>query len=108
LKDSTDVKNSFAVWGPYIPMGIGDFLLQIKLLATNNEEEKPIAFVDIASDYGKFVLAKKELTINDTSSDSINFELEFSCKKRLHNVEFRFYNYGTADIEIKEIRLIEK
>jgi hypothetical protein len=108
LKDSTDVKNSFAVWGPYIPMGIGDFLLQIKLLATNNEEEKPIAFVDIASDYGKYVLAKKELTINDTSSDSINFELEFSCKKRLHNVEFRFYNYGTADIEIKEIRLIEK
>lgn len=107
-KDSIDVKNSFAVWGPYIPLGIGNYLLKIKLSVKNSELNKPIALFDVASDYGKNILLKKELKTVDVISDTALFELEFLCKKRLKNLEFRIFNYGTADLIIEEIKLIEK
>ena len=108
LKDSIDLRNSYVVCGPYIPLGIGDYLLKFKLYAKNTEKDKSIALFDVSFDYGKTVLVKKELKIIDVSSDTTLFELEFSCKKRLTNIEFRIFNYGTADLLIEEIKLIEK
>ncbi len=107
-KDSIDVKNSYAVWGPYIPLGIGNYLLKIKLSTKNSEQDKPIALFDVASDYGRNILTKKELRTIDFISDTTHFDLEFSCERRLKNLEFRIFIYGTADLIIDEIKLIEK
>lgn len=107
-KDSIDLKNSYAVWGPFIPLGIGDYLVKIKLSAKNTEQDKPIASFQVTSNYGKRVFIEKELRTIDVKSENSLFELNFSSKERLTNLEIRILNYGTADLIIKEIKLIEK
>ncbi len=108
LKDSTSLKNSYVMWGPYFPLGIGDFVVQFKLTTKTNEPET-IALFDVVADYGETILAKKEMnTKNLSSKEEDFFEVDFSTDKRYTNIEFRIYYYGNSDLIIENVKLIEK
>jgi hypothetical protein len=108
-KDSTQLKNNFVIWGPYYPIGIGDFVVEYEITINNIEKDKPIAMFDVVADYGKTKLVQKELiTENSDNKITENFSLEFKTTKRYTNIEFRTYFYGNSDLIIKNIRLIEK
>jgi len=107
-KDSADLKNAYVVYGPYMPLGVGDYFLKIKFHAENIDRNKPLALFDVASDYGNNILVRKEIHTAEDVSDSTLVELQFSCENRVKNLEFRIFNYGTADLFIEEIKLIER
>lgn len=107
-KDSMDLINDYAVWGPFTQLLVGNYSLQINLTVENATPGEPIGFIDVSYNFGENVLTEKELVPTDSLSSSIPFEIEFSTKERLSGVEFRVFSKGGADITIKEVKLIEK
>lgn len=106
-KDKSNLKNNYVISGPYLPIGIGDFIITYKLKIKNIRNAQPIAIFDIVADYGKTIIAKKELTAKELDSKGY-FELPFSTEKRYTDIEFRTYYYGNSDLIIEKIQLIEK
>lgn len=106
-KGKSDLKNNYVISGPYLPIGIGDFIIKYKLKIENIRDAQPIAMFDIVADYGKTILAKKKLSAEKLDSNGY-FELSFSTEKRYTNIEFRTYYYGNSDLIIKKIQLVEK
>lgn len=108
-KDSINLKDNYVVWGPYIPIGIGDFIVKYKLKIENAEKKQPIAMFDVAVDYGKKILAKEYLNNEKLDvNENQYFEISFSTDKRYSNVEFRIYYYGNSNLNIESVKLIEQ
>jgi len=106
-KKSTSLINEYAVCGPYLQIGVGNFKIKYKLSVENAVEGQAIAMFDVAADYGKTVFTQKEFMIK--KQDSINyFELSFSTDKRYSNLEFRTYYYGNGNLTIEEMQLVEE
>lgn len=109
LQDSVGLKNNYVIWGPNLDLGIGNFVVRYKLNMENVTGNKAIAKFDVTTDYGSSVLISKELKSEDWPQiENGSFDVEFSCSKRVRNVEFRILYYGNADLIIDKLELIEK
>lgn len=107
-KDSLNAANRHVIWGPYIHiLGKGNYRIVIKGTARNVESEKPIALFDAVAEYGRDEYGKKVISAADIVNDSFEVTMDFSFHNRCRNIEFRVYNYGTADLTIESIMLIE-
>ncbi|QGY46763.1 hypothetical protein GM418_24825 [Maribellus comscasis] len=102
-----ELKDKYIIWGPYLPIGIGDFTIKYKLKIENIRDANPVAKFDIVAGYGKTVLAQKTLSAEKLDSSGY-FELSFRTDKRYRDIEFRTYFYGNSDLIIKELQLVEK
>jgi hypothetical protein len=108
LKNSPSLKNKYVSWGPYWPIGIGDFVLTYKVKIKDSSKGQPIAKLNVVANYGKTIIAKKELIIKELDSNGNgHFNLEFSTDKRYTNIEFSIYYYGNCDLIIEKIQLTE-
>ncbi len=106
-KSIPSIHNKYAIWGPYIQLGKGDYLLKYSVRATNINQNGPIAVIDIVTEHGTHEIAKKEVIQSDPSNNqSIDIEIQFECNERYTNVEFRLLHYGNADLVVENVRLI--
>lgn len=106
--DSGIYQNSFFVFGPYMPLGIGSFKVNFYIKAIPKNEEL-IGSFQVTSDWGNNLLVSKKLSNMDlTSKDGYEYIiLEFDTKKRHRDVEFRIYYTGNADLYFEHLRIIE-
>jgi len=102
-------KDKYMVFGPYTPIGIGDFKAQFSL-KTVPKNDDIFALLDVSAERGKIQLATKKISKNDFISVGKYeyIELEFKPTKRYSNIEFRIYYYGNADLYFDHVKLIEK
>lgn len=104
-------KEKHVVFGPFIPIGIGDFKAWFYIKTIQNNKDSAFALLDVTADYGKIQLASKKLSKIDFTTIENNYEyidLDFTTSKRYNGVEFRIYFYGNADLYFDHIKLIEK
>jgi len=107
--DCDSCKERFIIYGPYIPIGIGEFTVSFYIKANNFKNNNPIALLNVMADWGKTKLAeiiidKNDFPINDYSYIDINFK----TSKRYNNIEFRMYYYGNANLYFDHIILKEE
>jgi len=102
-------KENFFVYGPFIPIGIGDFTIRFYMKSTNLKNDNPIAKIDVSVDWGKNILASRKITKTELNNNIYtNCDLNFNTTKRYNGVEFRIYYYGNADLFFDHLELIEK
>jgi len=102
-------KERFIVFGPYIPIGIGEFTVSFNIKANNFKNANPIAFLDVVADWGTTELAKTVINKDYFPIDDYTrIELDFKTSKRYNNIEFRIYYYGNADLHFDQIVLKER
>lgn len=107
--DCDTCKERFVVYGPYVSIGIGDFIAGFKIKADNLKNDNPIAKLDVVADWGTTKLAEMEIDKDDVSSGEYAYiDLDFKTLKRYSNVEFRIYYYGNADLYFDQVFLKEK
>ncbi len=107
--DCDSCKERFIIYGPYIPIGIGEFTVSFNIKANNFKNANPIALLDVVADWGTTKLAeikiyKEDFPINDYTY----IDLDFETSKRYNNIEFRIYYYGNANLYFDQIVLKEK
>jgi hypothetical protein len=102
-------KEKYIVFGPYIPLGIGNFKVQYNI-KTVPKNDDIFALLDVTAEWGQNQLAAKKISKNDFISVGKYeyIELEFETTKRYSNIEFRILYYGNADLYFDHVKLIEK
>jgi hypothetical protein len=106
---SDTCNNRYFIYGPYIPVGIGEFCARFYLKAKNITSDTSFAILDVAGDWGAVQLAKMNIAKADFSNSRYNYiDLDFKTSKRFTNIEFRIYYYGHADIYFDHLELKEK
>lgn len=96
------------LYGPYMPLGIGEFTVNFNLKASDFKTDKPIAVVEVTADNGETPLAHKEISKKDfADSDFIDLALAVKTEKRYRNVEFRVYFYGRANLWFHHVHIRE-
>ncbi len=107
--DCNTCKENTFIYGPYIPIGIGNFTVRFYMKATKFKNDYPFAVLDVAADFGTTQFIVKKISKSDFNGNNYKYiDLDFSTKKRYNNVEFRIYYYGNADIYFDHIELKEK
>ncbi len=102
-------KENFIIYGPYIPLGIGEFTVSYNIKANNFKNDNPIALLDVAADWGTTKLAEKTISKDDFPINEYSYiDLDFKTSKGYNNIEFRIYYYGNADLYFDRIVLNEK
>jgi hypothetical protein len=103
-------KEKHIIYGPYIPIGIGDFKVRFYIKTIQNNKDSAFALLDATADYGKITLASKKISKLDFSTvgNYQYIDLDFITSKRYNGVEFRIYYYGNAELYFDHIKLIEK
>lgn len=102
-------RERFVVYGPYVSIGIGDFIAGFKIKADNLKNDNPIAKLDVVADWGTTKLAEMDINKEDFQGSAYSdIHLDFKTSKRYNNVEFRIYYYGNADLYFEKILLKEK
>lgn len=102
-------RERFVVYGPYIPVGIGEFEVGYRVKANNFKTDHPIAHLDVVADWGTTTLAEMDINKEDFQGSAYSdIHLDFKTSKRYNNVEFRIYYYGNADLYFEKILLKEK
>ena len=107
-KDCDSCTNKHFLYGPYIPVGIGDFTARyyLKALPANDSS---FAILDVAADWGNTILATKKISKKDFKSltDYNSIDLNFKTTKRYAHIEFRIYYPGDVDLCFDHLNLIE-
>jgi len=98
---------NYIIFGPYIPIGIGNYSVKFYLKATNIVEKTNIAKLDISANCGRDILASKIITSTDFKNDSSFISINLATTKRYYEVEFRVLYYGNANLYFDHIELIE-
>lgn len=107
--DSDSCKGRFIIYGPYIPIGIGEFTVSFHIKANNFKNDNPIALLDVVDDWGATKLAEIKIDREDFPiNDYTYIDLDFKTSKRYNNIEFRIYYYGNANLCFDQIVLKEK
>jgi hypothetical protein len=102
-------KEKYLIYGPYIPLGIGDFKVRFCIKVNNPQNENSIALLDVSANWGNNQLANKRITKTDLTDNSYNyFDLYFKTTQRVNGVEFRIYYYGNANLYFDHLELLEK
>jgi hypothetical protein len=103
-------KEKHVVYGPYIPIGIGDYTVRFFIKTVQNNNDSAIALLDVTANYGNIQFVSKKISKNDfsTSGKYEPIDLDFTTSKRYNGIEFRIYFYGNADLYFDHIELIEK
>ncbi len=107
--DCDTCKEKYFIYGPFIPIGIGDFTIRFYMKVTNSKNDNHIALLDVSVDWGKTQLAIKEINKTEITGNMYKyFDLDFNTTKRYSSVEFRIFYYGNADLYFDHLELIEK
>jgi hypothetical protein len=81
---------SYLVFGPYVTLPSGSYQVSYRLKMSNQKKPGPIASIDVASDLGETILAKKQVFTTDLKSDSWQvITLNVELQKATNNIEFR-------------------
>lgn len=98
------------VHGPYITIGMGDFVARFHLKTSARINDGTIALLEITADYGKTQLVSKKISRSDfnTPGEYEYIDLEFNTSKWYNNIESRIIYYGNNDLFFEHVRLIEK
>jgi len=96
--DKTE-KPGFLVYGPYKSYSPADYVVSFRLKTDRTNLKEPIVAIDVATDAGATILAKKELNGKDflKSNGYQEFQLPFLLQE-VKIVEFRVYSFGKASI----------
>jgi len=106
--DCDSCREMYFIYGPYFPIGIGKFTARFRIRASNFIDKHPVALLDVTADYGMEQLSAKTLNQDDFSADNFRyFDLDFVTSKRYHNLEFRIYYHGFADLYFSHVMLKE-
>jgi hypothetical protein len=107
--DCDSCMEMYFVYGPYIPIGIGNFTARFYLKASNITSADPFALLDVVADYGTVQLHKGKIDRTIFTDGNFRYaDLNFETKKRYSNLEFRIYFYGHADLYFSHVELKEK
>lgn len=102
-------KEKYFICSPNIHVGIGEFTAKFYLKASNFNNDKPIAMLDVSCDLGEIKLAETKITKTDfIDTNFTSIKLDFKTTKRVKNLEFRIYYYGNADLYFDHVELTEK
>ncbi len=102
-------REKYFVYGPYIPIGIGDFTIRFYMKASHSKNDNSIALLDVSVDGGRTQLSSKKINKTELTGNIYKyFDLDFKTTKRYIGMEFRIYYYGNADLYFDHLELIEK
>jgi FkbM family methyltransferase len=99
----TEAQSGIIFYGPYIHLPPGNYEALIRFDA--DERCEGTAAMDVCSDVGVNVLAKRTITAKEIFDRDMTAAVEFSCSDPLLNVEVRLYsdNDFAATIRVVEI-----
>lgn len=97
---STTVKDGpgFAIYGPYEIYDSGKYRVDFDITAGAGAGDGPVCIIDVASDAGNTIVARKEVSIKDIADTRIiSLEFELSSPAIL---EFRAFSPGTVPLQV--------
>ena len=95
-----------AAYGPYIDTTPGDYVVEFQISPSFDRDLKDsdhVATIDVCSNYGTQILAKKKLTAKDFRKGTTRFQLPFSVRDR-SSLEYRVATFGKARLSIVVLR----
>lgn len=98
-------KKGFLNFGQYRFMFEGNYLLRYSVRADSIDTFGAIGFIDVVSNRGTQLYAKKFLSGYEVNSNWHNITLPFSVTDRINDMEFRLYSLGKADLEFKDCKI---
>ena len=107
--DNNINKDSPVIYGPYIPLGIGEFTARFYMKANNFINDSAIARIDVTADWSNIQISEKELSKACFTDNKYHYiDLDFKTSKRNSNIEFRIFFYGNASLYFDHLELKEK
>lgn len=102
-KDSLDLHKTIVLWGPYLNLQKGSYLLEVKGYTVSSQAPFVLGELDVCTGYGETIINKQNLM---TTADSIfKTALPFTLNSDCSSVEFRIFNYGLVDFKLLNIQL---
>ncbi len=105
----SDHAEGFLTYCQYISLEAGEYTARYSLdISDAADPEAPLGYVDVCADTGQTILCSQEIFLSDFEDPSnALLDYSFSCDETIDGIEIRFYSYGNARIELRELSLSE-
>ena len=96
----------FLVYGPYASYQPADYVVSFRLKTDREKLQEAVAFIDVATDSGATILAKKELMGTDFLKNQVyqDFQIPFTLQET-KILEFRVFSFGKAAIGVDNVTI---
>lgn len=97
-------KGGFLVYGPYTSYPAAEYTASFRLKTDQIDLQESVVLIEVVTDKGEMILARKELKGHDFLKNNRyqEFELPFSLKES-RILEFRIYFFATANIWVDKV-----
>jgi hypothetical protein len=106
--DDTYDNNKHFVYGPFISLGKGKYIIRYRLKAASDLSTTPFAMLDVSANYGKTILTSKYIRPCDFGrTNHWEFkDIALDVDKDYEGVEFRIFLLGKPELTFDHVELI--
>lgn len=99
----SDHQEGFLVYMQDLSLGAGTYQADMRLKVSDVQDDL-LGYIDVSDEFGEVIIARKEIRASDfEDGENVRILYEFECGDA-HHVEIRFYTYGSAKIELEDLK----
>lgn len=107
LMKSNNDEEGFLIYGPYVKLSTGEYVLNVKINALPKSLNSEIGFIDIAvSDVNRPLDIIQKVIIKNQSTPQ-DIKIKFKVTDPTLKYEFRVFSKGNGSIEVSELTLAQ-
>ncbi len=100
----------YLLFGPYVTLAPGRYKVSYQMKVDDNTLKRSVAILDVASELGQRVLAKKGIIGNDFKKANVYqpIDLTFNIKKAMPKLEFRIKFLGGVNMWVDYVDVVQR